>query len=456
MTPEAPEILTRRKSQAGRVLLPYQVRWLADKSDLKAWEKSRRIGADYTEAYDVAQSRITEKRNEHYWYSSADESAAYEFAEYVRFWMKVYGKVADYFTEQIPDPKTQQTATAFCVRFPCGARMTAMTSNPRRFRSKGGDVGLSELAYHDDERAMYDAALPCITWGGKLRVMTTHNGEDTFFNRDIVQPAKRIKAGEAVPGAMPFSVHTVTIVAAVNEGLVEKINETKGTHFTREEFLARVRGMCRNEDQWNQEFMAIPSTNASAWLPYELLESCQSDLAGLPSNFSDGPRYIGMDVGENQDPTRIVTLERVGDVLWVREIVTFRAEPLRIKEDALLVRQRHAKVVRSCIDGTGVGAQIAQAAQAEGKGESVKFSLPVKDALASPLRGLFEDQRIRIPRDAEVREDLHAIRMTRTISGAPRFDAERTEAGHADVFWALALAVNAAIIGPTYARFTKL
>jgi hypothetical protein len=90
-----PQPLTARKSSAGRVLLPYQQRWINDEADLKAWEKSRRIGADYTEAYDVASSRITVRRNEDYWYSSADESAAYEFAEYVRFWSKVFGAVAD-------------------------------------------------------------------------------------------------------------------------------------------------------------------------------------------------------------------------------------------------------------------------------------------------------------------------------------------------------------------------
>ena len=34
--------------------------------------------------------------------------------------------------------------------------------------------------------------------------------------------------------------------------------------------------------------------------------------------------------------------------------------------------------------------------------------------------------------------------MTRTVAGHPRFDAERGEAGHADRFWALALAYHAA------------
>ncbi len=37
-----------------------------------------------------------------------------------------------------------------------------------------------------------------------------------------------------------------------------------------------------------------------------------------------------------------------------------------------------------------------------------------------------------------------AVRKTTTVAGNPRFDAERSEAGHADEFWAHGLALHAA------------
>lgn len=456
---QTPDILTLPKATRGRVLLPWQERWRRDDARLKLWEKSRRIGADYTEANDVTFSRLSGTRNEDYWYSSADESAAYEFAEYCRFWTKVADAVADSYTEEVEDPTTGKTATAFVVRFPNGKRMTAMSSNPRRFRSKGGDVGLSELAFHDEPEGIYDAAQPCILWGGRLRILTTHNGEGNFFNT-LVQGARRCadpkSHGEPKPGDIPFSLHRTTIVDAVNEGLVEKINATRGTSMTREQFLEQARRSCRNEDQWNQEYLAIPSTDASAWLPYTLIESCESEQAGEPIRWGDGQRYYGMDIGEKEDPTVIWGLERVGDVLWTREVVVMRDEPLRAKENALLRRIEHRKVVRACVDATGVGTQIAQAAERTGKGEAVKFTLPVKDALASPLRRVFEDKAIRVPASREVREDLHSVRMTRTAGGTPRFDAERTGEGHGDRFWALALAVSAATSNAPVTRVSFL
>ena len=438
----APDVLTRPKTKAGRILLPYQEAWRRDESDLKLWEKSRRIGATYAEANDVVFSRLAGRKVD-YWFTSADESAAYEFAEYNRFWLSVADAVADSYTEELEDPKTGRVATAFCVRFPNGARMTSMTSNPRRFRSKGGDVGLDEFGYHDQPTAMYDAAEACTMWGDRLRILSTHNGVGSLFNKFCIM-GRRHANKEAKEGDIPFSIHRVTLVDAVAQGLVERINQTKGTEFTREGFLRLRRSRCRNVDQWNQEYMAIPSTDTTAWLPYELIEACEDDMAGDLSQYGEGLRYVGMDIGESEDLTVIWTLERVGDVLWTREVLVLTDEPLRIKQEALLSRIKHPMVVRACVDATGLGTQIAQEAARTGKGEGVKFSLPVKDQLASPLRGLFEDRRVRVPGSPEMREDLHSVRMTLTASGNPRFDAERSEAGHADRFWALGLACHAA------------
>ncbi len=44
----------------------------------------------------------------------------------------------------------------------------------------------------------------------------------------------------------------------------------------------------------------------------------------------------------------------------------------------------------------------------------------------------------------QVRESHHAVRKVQTVAGNPRFDADRSELGHADEFWAHALALHAA------------
>lgn len=439
----APTAITKPKTRSGRILLPWQEAWRRDESPLKIWEKARRVGATYAEANDATMTRLAGRAKRPYWFSSADESAAFEFIDYCDFWRRSADAVADRFTEAVEDPATGKAATAFILRLGANLRITAMSSNPRRFRSKGGDIGLDEFAYHDQPAAMYEAAEPCTTWGGRLRILSTHNGEGSEFAR-FCEMGRRCAKGEPRPGDIPWSLHRITLPEAVEQGLVERINETQGLALTRGGFLAERRSRCRSEDHWRQEYLAFPSVDSTAWLPYDLLASCEDDGAGLPAGAGDGLRYVGMDIGETEDLTVLWTLERVGDVVWTREVLVFQREPLRVKEEALLARLAHPKVVRACIDATGVGAQIAQAAVRAGKGEAVKFTGPVKEALAAPVRRYFEDRRIRIPPGSEVREDLHAVRMERTAAGNVRFDAARSEAGHADRFWALALALHAA------------
>jgi phage FluMu gp28-like protein len=78
------------------------------------------------------------------------------------------------------------------------------------------------------------------------------------------------------------------------------------------------------------------------------------------------------------------------------------------------------------------------------KVEPVNFTLAVKEQLAYPLRAAFEDRTARIPDDAKIIASHRAVRKETTQSGNVRFVAESTAAGHADDFWAHALALHAA------------
>ena len=66
-----------------------------------------------------------------------------------------------------------------------------------------------------------------------------------------------------------------------------------------------------------------------------------------------------------------------------------------------------------------------------------------------------EDRRLRIPHDGKIRADLRSVTKQVTGAGNIRFTAERTRDGHADRFWALALAIHAASDG-TGARWRPL
>ena len=190
-----------------------------------------------------------------------------------------------------------------------------------------------------------------------------------------------------------------------------------------------------------------PVDEATAWLTWELITGCESPEAGRPGLYAGNQVSVGMDIGRKRDLTVIWVVERVGDVLWTREVVTLKGAPFAA-QDAELDRVFAAyRVRRCCMDATGLGMKPVEDAQRRhgaGKIEGVTFSGPVKQHLATLGKQAFEDRRVRIPEDKSIRAAHHAVRKTSTITGAARFDADRNETGHADEFWAHMLALFAA------------
>ena len=108
-----------------------------------------------------------------------------------------------------------------------------------------------------------------------------------------------------------------------------------------------------------------------------------------------------------------------------------------------------------------LGRQLAERAQERfgtSRVEAVNFTAPVKEDLAYGLRQLFEKRGLRIPAEKAIRADLRAIKKTATSAGNLRFAADRGPGGHADRFWALALAALAARTAKvgSYESATKL
>jgi phage FluMu gp28-like protein len=138
-------------------------------------------------------------------------------------------------------------------------------------------------------------------------------------------------------------------------------------------------------------------------------------------------------------------LELLGDVLYTRDVICL--QNMRKSEQEAILWPVMAKAERTCLDYTGLGIGWGDDAQdkfGEERVECVTFSGRVKEALAYPVRAKMEDRLLRIPYDKQIRADLRAVTKQTTAAGNIRFTAERTPDGHADRFWALALAIEAA------------
>ncbi len=156
---------------------------------------------------------------------------------------------------------------------------------------------------------------------------------------------------------------------------------------------------------------------------------------------------IGVDVGREHDLTVIWVVERVEDVCFTRRVVCLEKATFAQQEETLYGMAALPNLKRCCVDQTGIGRQFAErAAERFGryKVEGITFTSGVKEDLAYSTRAAFEKKSVRIPGDNFIRADLRSLRKEATASGNIRFSGERTKNGHADRFWALALALHAA------------
>jgi phage FluMu gp28-like protein len=155
--------------------------------------------------------------------------------------------------------------------------------------------------------------------------------------------------------------------------------------------------------------------------------------------------YPGRSERAQHDSVAVARLVRTLAKMPFAEQLAFARELL-----SLLREDGRPLVRRACIDATGMGAPLAEALTREfgHRVEPVVFTAAVKEDLAFRTKRRMEARLTLLPDTREIRRAFSAVKKIVTPSGNLRFDAERTEAGHADEFWAKALADLAADFQP--------
>ena len=116
---------------------------------------------------------------------------------------------------------------------------------------------------------------------------------------------------------------------------------------------------------------------------------------------------------------------------------------------------RNFHVQKACIDQTGIGRQFLERAQTRigmHAIEGVQFTQNTKDDLAYHLKTHVDRHTLRIPREETLITDLLSLRINENA----RLSAQHSSNGHADRFWALALALQASRNTPHFATSTEL
>jgi phage FluMu gp28-like protein len=423
-----------------KYFMPFQANWIKDRSRLKIVEKSRQIGFSYADSYDSVRLVAPKTARLPVWVTSRDIIQAKQYLLYSKRWAKVLNYAAEDLGEVVVDK--EKNLTAFVLQFANGLTINSLSSSPDAIAGKTGHIKADEFAVRslDLQRELYAIGKPATQWGGQFCIISTHRGVGSLFNTLITDIRQR-------GNPMGWSLHSVPIQKAVEEGIVEKINAATGEKETREEFLARIKRECIDEEQWLQEYCCIPADESSAFITYDMIQGCEENSATKDFAYLEkctNPLYIGFDVARTKHLSVIDVEEKVGDVFWERMRIELHNKKFAEQEFELNRLMALPAVRRCCIDSTGLGMQLAENMVSRWgyRAEAVRFSGAVKEELAFPLRAAHEDRTLRYSRDEKLRADLRGIKKETTAAGNIRFVGESGDS-HCDRFWAKALALHA-------------
>jgi phage FluMu gp28-like protein len=440
----------RQPEAAPGIFLGYQQKWVADESEVKIWEKSRRIGASWSEAGEDALLASRENGMDVF-YIGYNKDMALEFIEDAADWARVYnlaaGDIEAYMWEDDADEK--KFIQAFRIRFPSGFKVVALSSKPRNLRGKQGKIVIDEAAFHDDLAGLLKAAISMLIWGGRVVIISTHNGEDHPFNELI---------GACREGKVPYAVHRTTLDDALKDGLYRRVCLRRGKNWTAsDEAVWREKLIAFYGEDADEELFCVPAKGGGIYLPGVLVKSCMdADIPVLrfkvrPEFAKKGegervqaaadwlsehvnpllkkldetrPCYFGEDFGRTGDLTVIFPLQELPGLIYRAPfIVELRNMPFKQQEQILFHIVDGLPAFRGgALDARGNGQYLAEVAMQK-YGEWFIHEVALSQSWyienMPPFKSAFEEQSILIPQDGDILDDMRAVRMEKGVAKVP-------------------------------------
>lgn len=459
-------------SAADSILLPYQQRWISDPAPVKIIEKSRRIGLSYAEAADsVLHSAAASGANTYY--ISYDKEMTSGFIQDCAGWARAFQSAAGEIEESVIEQGEKQILT-YAIQFDSGHKIQTFSSNPRNLRSKGrpGErLVVDEAAFVDDIGELLKSAMAMTMWGGHIRIISTHNGEENPFNGLI---------NDVRAGRFDYSLHRVTLDDAIDEGLFRRICQvTNQTWSAAAERTWREQLINRYKPNDDEELFCIPAMGGGAYLTRVLVEACmqpapvirfngdrafnaapepsravqmddwiREELLPLLAGLDRNRRHtLGMDFARSGDLSVIAPME-IGSTLHrtVPLLVEMHNVPHKQQEQVLFaVGDRLPRLSGVAIDSTGNGSYIGEAAHDHWGSlvDQVMFTENWYRQNMPRYKARFEDHTITVPLNDDVLEDHRAFRLVNGVARLPRAKTDKAGERHGDSAVAIALADTA-------------
>jgi len=473
------------------VLLPYQQKWVADDAQLKVGPKSRRIGLTWAESADDVLIAGADKSagGQNVYYIGYNQDMGLEFIEACGMWAKAYNYAATEIEEGIwAEDEEDKFIKTFTIRFPeSGHRIVALSSRPANLRGKQGVIVLDEAAFHMALDELLKAALALLIWGGKVRVISTHDGEENAFNQLVNDIENGVRKG---------SVHRTTFKEAVDQGLYRRVCMRLGKDWNQTEEEAWIKDVYDfYGDAATEELDVIPKAGSGSYIPSILIEQSMYDAPVLRLAYKDDfsamaehLRRIDVDswINENLDPlldglngnldhvygqdfartghkSVIVPMMLSKNLTrWVPFVLEMHKVPTRQQEQILWhIIKRLPRWQAGAMDATGNGETLAEYTADEfgSRVEPIKLNDAFYGANMPVFKSAIEDGLVKFPRHADIRRDMRSISV---VKGIPKLNKESEYEGsdglkrHGDTAVAIFLAYYASLQSHGEIDFTEV
>ncbi|MGL4981692.1 MAG: hypothetical protein ACRC4W_02330 [Treponemataceae bacterium] len=357
------------------------------------------------------------------------------------------------------------------------SRLISLPCRPPR--GKGGDIALDEQAiYHPKlSKTIYQAALFCIARGGCIEVGSTPLGTVGMFY-DICSDEFKFPDYERYNIAWWYSQ------ALCNN--VEKAIDLADMMTTEERVYSfgtdTLKSIFQNAtlDDFQQECECTFIDSASSYISLDLIykNTPGKRECDIPSSTISDEEYFNLsldvdinhyteadDLIANYNPQKHGSPLFLGyDVARTRDAIAFyiignfngkkksvlkiekRDKSFEWQKDIFRKLMRGLPIYRSCMDCTGMGLPLFEELHKEfgERIEGVNFNMQSKEMLAMNVKFSLERNDFLLANDRDFHSQIHSIKRVATSGGSFRYDADRNEKGHADSFWAWALANHAA------------
>jgi len=436
------------------LLLGYQQQLLhtASQHALLVAEKSRRIGYTWAAAALAVLTAGAEKKagGMDALYLGPSLDMAREFIDTCAQWARLFGQACEAVGEvELFDDDADKAIKAYRITFASGFEILALTSRPRSLRGRQGLVIIDEAAFHDDLDEVLKAALALLMWGGKVLVISTHDGDQNPFNLLI----QDIHAGKRGGGVI-----RVTIEDALRDGLYRRICFVTGKEWTPEGEAAWLKSILdAYGDAAKEELYCIPRAGGGRWLPRSAFEACGSRSVPVlrwtaPENYLAEPDHLrAADMADwcEQHLKPLLTaldrnllsafgmdyaMESDLSVIWVGQVlpdltrrtafvVELRQCPFDQQRQIVNhVLDRLPRWQKAVLDAGGNGAALAQVTQTKfgvERVEALKLSLDWYRLNMPKVKSAIEGQSFVLPADADVVADFCLVQLEGGVAKVP-------------------------------------